>query len=224
MNSPAPALARLCRHVRVRPRLFGAIALGLLLLALPTGVKPSTHWIAAWLGGAGLYLALAWQMMWRADLAHMKWRARLQDDGATTILLLTIAAALASLAAIAIELHDLKDLTRTEQGLHVALVIATFAVSWLLIHTAFALHYAHAYYMGLHDAAGPPLGFPNEASPLYTDFLYFAIVIGMTSQTADVAIGSSRLRRLVMLHGLVAFVFNTTLLALTINMVAGVLG
>ena len=101
---------------------------------------------------------------------------------------------------------------------------ATFAASWLLVHTAFALHYAHAYYVILGEAGCPPLEFPRQDAPAYLDFLYFSLVVGMTSQTADVAIATTRMRRLVMAHGLIAFVFNTTLLALTINIVASLLG
>jgi uncharacterized membrane protein len=194
-----------------------------LFVLLPPSVIPATRALVTWDAGAGLYLALAWIMMGRATVDHMRWRARSQDDGAAAVLFLTVAAATASLAAIVMELSGLKDLPAAWQGLHVGLVAITFAASWLLVHTAFALHYAHAYYVAHGQAGSGPLEFPRQEAPVYMDFLYFSLVVGMTSQTADVAIATTRMRRLVMAHGIIAFVFNTMLLALTINIAASML-
>ena len=105
---------------------------------------------------------------------------------------------------------------------HIGLVLATFAVSWLLVHTAFALHYAHAYYQEYEKTQVVPLIFANKPKPTYVDFLYFSMVVGMTCQTADVNIGSSKIRFWVMIQGMTAFIFNTSLLALAINLIAGV--
>lgn len=211
--------------MRVRPRLLASVMAGMLaFLLLPPKFAASTRGLITWDVGAGLYLLLAWTMMQRASLEHMRWRARVQDDGAAVILFLTVAAAFASLAAITLELAGLKTGTRFGQGLHLAFVAATFAASWLLVHTTFALHYAHAYYAAPAKDGDAPLAFPRQDSPGYTDFLYFAMVIGMTSQTADVAVTSARMRRLVMAHGMISFVFNTALLALTINVAASLLG
>lgn len=222
--NPQHPIGKWWRQVRARPRLMLSLAAGLVAFALlpPTLAGPGRA-LLTWDAGAGLYLALAWLMMGRATVEHMRWRARVQDDGAAAVLFLTVAAALASLAAIVMELSGLKSLPPARQGIHVALVAGTFAASWLLVHTAFALHYAHAYYVAAGDGDGP-LQFPRQEAPVYLDFLYFALVVGMTSQTADVAIATTRMRRLAMAHGLVAFVFNTTLLALTINIAAGLLG
>lgn len=167
---------------------------------------------------------LAWIMIGRASLEHMRWRARVQDDGAAVVLFLTVAAAIASLAAVVLELSGMKTYPLTRQGLHVGLAAVTFMASWLLVHTSFALHYAHLYYVSVGRNGGPPLEFSRQENPVYMDFLYFSMVVGMTSQTADVVIASTRMRRLVMAHGIIAFVFNTTLLALTINIAAGLLG
>ena len=221
-----PPLARLWHQVRARPRLLLSILAGLLVAAvLPPGNTGPTRALLAWDAGAGLYLALAWTMIGRASVEHLRTRARVQDDGATAVLILTVLAALASLAAIVMELSGLKALSLTRQGFHVAWVVATFLVSWLLVHTSFALHYAHVYYVALgRQGDAPPLLFPGPETPSYTDFLYFALVVGMTSQTADVAIATTRLRRLVMAHGMISFAFNTTLLALTINIAASLLG
>lgn len=201
-----------------------ALAGALVFSMLPPAFAVSTRALVTWVAGAGLYLMLAWLMFGRASVEHMRWRARVQDDGAAVVLFLTVAAAVASLAAIVLELSGLKSFPPARQGLHVGLAAATFAASWLLVHTAFALHYAHAYYVLMGRQGGPPLDFPGLDQPVYMDFLYFSMVVGMTSQTADVAIAGTRMRRLVMAHGMIAFVFNTTLLALTVNIAAGLLG
>ena len=137
------------------------------------------------------------------------------------ILALTVAAALASLAAILLELVDVSELPRQEQTLRLALVMVTIVLSWSLIHTAFALHYAHEFYDESPPANQPRLHFPATDAPDYADFLYFAFVIGTTSQTADVDITSRSMRRLALIHGVIAFFFNTTLLAVAINIAAG---
>jgi uncharacterized membrane protein len=116
------------------------------------------------------------------------------------------------------------DSVKTHQGvdrwLHISLALATLAATWLLIQTVFALRYARRYYM--EDAHG--LVFPGEAAPTYLDFAYFAAVIGMTSQVADVAVSHPAMRRLVLMHGLVSFGYNLMVLALTFNLVASALG
>ncbi|MCK9382034.1 MAG: DUF1345 domain-containing protein [Sulfuritalea sp.] len=221
-NSPA---SRLWHLVRARPRIGIACLAGALgFLLLPSTLQASTRALITWDIGAGAYLVLAWAVIGRATLEHMRWSARLQDDGATAMLLLTVTAAVASLAAIVLELSGLKTYPATRQSLLVGLVVITFMASWLLVHTSFALHYAHAYYVSLDKLHEGPLEFPRQETPVYMDFLYFSMVVGMTCQTADVGIANTRMRRLVMAHGLVAFVFNTTLLALTINIVASLLG
>jgi uncharacterized membrane protein len=225
MSQSHSAIDGLWRQIRARPRLLLSAAAGLLAFALlPSSFASSTRVLLTWDVGAGLYLALAWMMIGRATVEHMRWRAKVQDDGAAVVLFLTVAAATASLAAIVMELSGLKSLPPAEQGFHVGLVAVTFAASWLLVHTAFALHYAHVYYSSPGQEGGAPLEFPRQETPGYVDFLYFSAVVGMTAQTADVAVATTRMRRLVMAHGVIAFVFNTTLLALTINIAAGLLG
>jgi uncharacterized membrane protein len=145
-----------------------------------------------------------------------------EDDGAPIILLITVLASIASLVAIVIILSNIKSPTMAEPIRNIALVLLTYVISWLLVHTAFALHYAQAYYQDLEKAKKPPLIFPEKLRPIYVDFLYFSMVIGMTCQTADVNIASSRMRYLVMIQGMIAFIFNATLLAMAINIISGV--
>jgi len=211
-------------QLRVRPRLVIATIVGWsTLMALPATLSHTTRALLAWDVGAGLYLALAWIMMLRANVARMRRRAREQDDGAVVVLALTVSAAVASLAAIVLELIGAKDYSAHVQHLHLALSVVTILCSWFLVHTAFALHYAHEFYEDRPESKQSCLAFPGTSEPNYVDFLYFAFVLGTTSQTSDVTISSSAMRQLALVHGVIAFFFNTTLLALVVNIAAGLI-
>lgn len=215
---------RILRAIRVRPRLVMATLIGLSTrLLLPHSMAGSTRALIAWNIGVGLYLALAWTMMVRGSVEKMRWRARRQDDGALAVLALTVVAALASLAAIVLELIGIKSYPPGVQTLHIVLAAGTILCSWCLVHTAFALHYAHEFYDGDRTPGHACLEFPGNMQPDYVDFLYFSFVIGTTSQTADVNIASSAMRRFALVHGVIAFFFNTTLLALAVNIAAGLI-
>ena len=135
---------------------------------------------------------------------------------------MTIVAALASLAAIAVELHGIRDSggARIEGG-RLMLAGGTILASWIFVHTMFALHYAHDYYAGGDDRGG--LKFPTDTPPDYWDFLYFSFTMGAASQTSDVTVVASRMRRFVLAHTILSFLFNTTVLALAINVGASLL-
>lgn len=214
--------ARILRQIRARPRLTTSTLVGAGVLFLSSGIASGpTRALLAWDVGGGLYLALAWAMMLRADTERMRRRAMRQDDGAAAVLVLTVFAALASLAAILLELIGLKGYPPSRQTLHLALAAGTILCSWCIVHTSFALHYAHEYYVRLSRSEQRCLAFPGNSQPDYADFLYFSFVIGTTSQTADVTIASGTMRRLALVHGVIAFFFNTTLLALSVNIAAG---
>jgi uncharacterized membrane protein len=205
------------RVVRVRPRLFGSVLVGVvvaLVLTVATVWRPATRILVAWDVFLGLYLVLVAHLMASSTIEHIRQRADVEDEGQVTILVLTVAAALASLAAIFAELGAQNG----RRPLHMALAGATILLSWAFIHTIFAVHYAHEFY----DAEiGGGLAFPgDEREPDYWDFVYFSFVIGMTSQVSDVGVTNRVIRRLVAAHGVVSFVFNATLLALTVNIAA----
>jgi uncharacterized membrane protein len=208
------------RLVRARPRLFTSVGVGVVLSAvsiLVSGWRSATCLLTAWDVSIALYLGLAFQMMARSDVDRIRARAALQDEGRFTILTLTVGAALASLAAIFAELST-SATGGTRQPGHVILATLTILLSWALIHTIFALHYTHEYY---DDTGGQGMAFPGgEAHPDYWDFVYFAFVIGMTSQVSDVAITSKEIRRTATVHGIISFMFNAALLALTVNIAA----
>ena len=142
------------------------------------------------------------------------------------ILALVLIAASASLAAVGIELSAAKDAHGLEKGLRIALACLSVGLSWFVVQLIFALHYAHEYYSPDDDDDPATeqqggLKFPDETSPDYWDFLHFAVVIGVASQTADICFTSKTMRRFGTVHSLVAFTFNTVILALTVNLAAG---
>ena len=216
----------LFRHARSRPRLALSALVGILTLILldqTTTWRVQTRLLVGWNVGSLLYLAFAWTMMAGASIDKMRHRAKLQDEGQTTILLMTVLAATASLVAIVAELAMVKDLTGFSKAAHVALAGLTLASAWAFTHTMFALHYAREYYTAVSHGDTPCMNFPGSDQPVYSDFLYFAFVVGTSGQTADVAMASTRVRRIGLLHCVLAFVFNTTILALMVNIGAGLI-
>jgi uncharacterized membrane protein len=211
---------RVLRQLRVRPRLVISAAAGLALAALlPADVVPYTvtRWLLAWNLGTTLYLLLAAQMMIRSTHSSTQRRARTQDEGQLTILLLVVVAAMASLAAIAGELAVVKSLHGWPKAAHAGLAGYTVLSSWAFIQLMFTLHYAHDYYLAIAAGRPPGLAFPQDDAPEYGDFFYFAAIIGTSGQTADVAFVTKPMRRIGSLHCILAYLFNTTVLALLIN-------
>ncbi len=226
-SSPAPRRhPPVVRHLVVRPRLTAAIGLAtVVLVGLPQVVewRWPTIGLIAWNLGVGLLLALDLTMMARSDDRTIVARARALDDGQEAILALSVAAGIASLVAIFAELGVVKDLTGFSRFAHMALTVATVMTAWTFIHVMFAMHYAHDWFLAREDGAPPGLRIPGEEAPDYWDFLYVAIVIGTSGQTADVEFTSKPMRRVGLVHCALAFFFNTTVLALTINIAAGLI-
>ena len=186
-------------------------------------LSPIVRLALSWVFAGGLYLTLTYIMMYFSTKENMLGLSKKEDDGAAMILLIIVLASVSSLVTIVIILSGIKTLPFNIAVRHVVLVLATYIISWLYVHTAFALHYAHAYYQEFEKTQEAPLLFASKLKPTYVDFLYFSMVIGMTCQTADVNIASSRIRFLVMIQGMTAFVFNASLLALAINLISGVI-
>jgi uncharacterized membrane protein len=173
----------------------------------------------AWIIASNLYVLSTFLMMYfstKENIAHLSEK---EDDGAIFILLTTLLGSIISLVVIVMIMTDIKSLIISDTAKEIGLVLLTYISSWFLIHTAFTLHYAHVYYQDYEKTKQPPLLFPSTLNPNYVDFLYFSLILGMTCQTADVNIASTRMRCLAMIQGLTAFLFNTTLLVLTINLI-----
>jgi len=218
------------RVVISRPRLFVCVALAIAAgLAQPQSWRLTTRLLLAWDFGALVYFVVALSTLLNAPHASMRRRAAQQDDGRIAILLLTSFAALAAIGAIVAELAAVKDLSGTAKHLHIALAALTIISAWLFIHLMFALHYAHDFYASADSVDGGAgndrggLTFPETDAPDYWDFLYFSYVIGVACQTADVAISSRAMRRTALFHCVLAFFFNSAVLALTINIAAGLI-
>jgi uncharacterized membrane protein len=214
----------LVRQLRARPRLASAALLGVVTaLILPGVYRVVTRGLIGWNVGCLTYLALAAWMMANSSEQRMLRRARVQDDGRWVVLALMTLGAAVSLVAVAAQLATAKDFQGVERIEHMALAGLTVFTSWAFTQTMFALHYAHDFYMAHEKGLPGGLTFPSEEKPTYGDFLYFAFVIGTSGQTADVAITSKAMRRIGLLHCVLAFLFNTTVLALTINIAASLI-
>ncbi len=214
---------RLIRHLRARRRLFICAVVGLLVgLLIPQslGLLPVTRGLLGWNVGICLYLLLCVVMISRSTHEHIRHQARLQDEGQWLILTLVMVAAIASLVAIVAELAAASELHGSAKYAHIGLAVFTIVASWAFTHMMFGLHYAHEYYLAPTNGKSVGLQFPGDDAPDYGDFLYFSYVIGTSGQTADVNITSTAMRRVGLLHCVLAFFFNTTVLALTINIAA----
>lgn len=208
--------ARISRFLQARWRLlFSTVVCILLVLLLPESYRLLSRLLMGWDAGIALYLTLVLWMFARSDVARMRRESALQDEGRFVIPILTVTAALASLAAIIFWLRTSSS-TETIELRILALLFLTTLLSWTFIHMIFAVHYAHEFYAA-HRGKGGGLRFPGDPEPNYWDFQYFAFSIGTATQVSDVAVTSRAIRRTVTVHGMIAFVFNVTLIALTVS-------
>ena len=229
------AMRFIWRIILGRPRLIIALLCGLLSTQLWSVGSSLTRSILSWDTGCTIFLVLVAHMFSTERESRLARDAARDQEGEWTMFWLTVGAVTASFAAIVGEFSLSKGAPEPERGLHVALVAITLLLSWLMTHTIFALRYAHEYY----DAVPPDtprvkpspaggsfaggLDFPGDQPPDYWDFFYFALVLGMTFQVSDVQITARHLRRLATAHGLLGFLFNTVILALSVNIGASLL-
>ncbi len=208
--------------VSSRPRLIASTLVGILSwFVWPREWAGTSRLILSWDLGAFLYLVLAWTMFARSTNADLHRRASAEDEGAVAVLVLTVVAAIASLFAIGAELAGIRGAGAEAATARIAVAVGTILCSWFFLHTIFALHYAHVDYDS--ESRAWALGFPGDNPPDYWDFVYFSFNLGAAAQTSDVMITSSRVRRVVLAHTILSFLFNTMVLALTVNVGAGLL-
>ncbi len=218
-------------HIDAHHRVMVAIAAALLTFILVRTFGDRIHLpaqiIIVWNGFAWTTLALAWWEIFVSEPAVVIRTAKLQDSSRVLIFLFVIVAAFASLLAVGVLLGGAKNVSGTRLTLQLVLAVTTVMSSWALVHTLFALRYAHLYYTiaGNEDVEcdGDGLEFPGEDRPDYLDFAYFSFVIGMTCQVSDVEVTERAIRRLALVHGVLTFVYNTVILALSINIASGLL-
>jgi uncharacterized membrane protein len=206
------------RHLRRRPALIGAAALALVIGVVLLRFLHATAALAVgWCVGVAVYGAAALRLVLPTSTNVRRRPPEQLDEGSGAILAATMSAAVLSLVAIFGQLAAAKGTPHA--GAAAILAAVTVLLSWGFVHLIFAQHYAHEFYGG--DCG---LDFPGTEEPDYGDFLYFSFVIGMTFQVSDVATRSPATRRLVLIHSLLSFLFNTAILALGINLVAGLAG
>jgi uncharacterized membrane protein len=213
-------------HLPATIRLVVGLAAGAAAwLLTPVALGTVSRLVAAWDAFGVVTLLLLWAAIFSADIERIRLVASKEDLSRSVSFIFVLVAAGASLLAVVALLRTLRSLPPAALAWHIGLSMVAVGTSWLLVHTVFTLRYAHAYYDA--DEAGSDVGgldFPGHTpEPDYLDIAYFAFVVGMTAQTADVSISGRTQRRLALLHGLISFVFNTTLVALVISGIAGVL-
>jgi len=210
--------------LQTRPRLISAIAIGIAAwLVLPWEWRPVTRVLVGWNVTVWLYLILMGWLMTRASHDRVRAIAEQEDESAVAILAIMSAAAVASIAAIVLELAAIKGLPFNERLTHYAFTGMTVFGSWCLVATLFTFHYARLYFQSPRDNRA--LRFPdNDASLNYWDFLYFSFTIAVAAQTSDVSVMSRSMRKTVLAQSILSFFFNLAILGLSINIAASFVG
>jgi uncharacterized membrane protein len=214
------------RSIAIRPRFYLSALAGIgALLFLPRSWSANIREALAWDLSAVIYLALAFRVMLTCKGDVIRARAARQDDSRVVILVIILLAIIVSFAAITGLLAEAKEIPHQSKLLQLGLAAVTIILAWTVTQVVFTLHYAHEFYRpsGGDRTFAEGLNFPADNKPDYWDFLYFATSIGAASQTSDVSIRTKALRRLVTLHATISFFFNTAVLALTINLAAGMI-
>ena len=212
------------RVVRARPILASSIGIGLLCALIAPYLTTINNWVTlvvSWNVGSCFYLFLTFRMMFQADPHQVRAHALRQDTGNYTILALVILSAIVCLVANVMVLGISKNLEGNDKLFHILLAALTIITSWTFTQVAFAVHYAHDFYTALSNHKSPGLLFPGHEQPDYLDFLYFSCMIGTSAQTSDISLTTRSMRRVCLVHCAMAYFFNTTLIALTINIAAG---
>jgi uncharacterized membrane protein len=222
MTDPTPHLfMRMDAHHRLY---ISLVVCALVFLLIFHVYSAPTVILITWMSFALISILLMWITILSSHPREVQKIARLQDSSRAMIFGFAITASVISLLAVYFLLKSAKG-HAVNVDRHILLAIAAVFVSWWLVHTVFTLRYAHMYYDTARDDGTPKKGgglqFPDETQPDYMDFVYFSFVIGMTFQVSDVEISSRRIRRLAWLHGLISFIFNTTIVALSINVISG---
>ncbi|WP_110971068.1 DUF1345 domain-containing protein [Pseudomonas huaxiensis] len=208
--------------VHTHPRLSAAALTGILGgFFIPAG-DTVQHVLAGWNLAVWLYLTLVLVLTLGATPEKVRRTADVEDENAALVLFVVSIAAVASLAAVTLQLAGSRDLHGQEMVLHYAYTGLTVAGSWLLIGTIFSLHYARLFYTS--DSSEPLLRFADgERHPDYWDFHYFSFTLSVAVQTSDIGVGGRGMRRVVLAHSVIGFVFNTAILGFTLNIAAGLL-
>jgi uncharacterized membrane protein len=204
--------------------LVGLLAAAIAYLSLAaSGLNGLVITMIVWDSFSLFFILVSWIVFFTRTPRQMRIRAREEDGSRLFVFLIILLSSFASLVAVLFLILG-KEAQGTPGRVYVPVTVITMLLSWVMVHTTFCFHYAHLYYNDSRDSTeihAGGLDFPQEKKPDYVDFVYFSFVIGMTFQVSDVQITSRDIRRLALLHGLISFGLNTFVLALTINLVAG---
>jgi uncharacterized membrane protein len=209
--------------VRYHPRLWIGVGLGLAVFwLLPSDWSLLTRTLVGWDCGVSAFLALVFVWMVGVTSQQICSRYIEEDESAPVILAVVTVAALLSLIAIVEPLATLRHVSGNERIWHFTLAAVTLIDSWLLVPTMFTTHYADMFYSV--DEQNRPLSFPDTNMPVFWDFAYFSFTIAAACQTADVSTRRSSIRKVVVAHELISFLFNASILGFAINVTAGLIG
>lgn len=205
-------------------RLFAACLVGVAAwgMARMLGAPKASHLLIGWNLGAVSYLALTWRLFLKADEKKVRSMAAREDEGRSVLLMIVLAAIVASLWAVIDAMIAAKTSGSSAKAVIASLAGATLVLSWLVLQSVFVLHYAHRHFGEGEGKDG--IGFPGEPASTYMDFVYLAFSVGATFQVSDNSVLTSKLRRLVTAHAATAYFYNTAILALGINIIASVVG
>lgn len=225
MTPPVPPPVRVHGLRRGITRLGISTAAGVLTAFLiPTCSVLGLNHVAGWDVAAAVFAGLGWVRIVTMDAEVTRRRAAAEDPGRTFVWLTVLAASAFSLFAAIGVLRHAKQAGMGLQGLSVGMCLLAVALAWTLTHTSYALRYAHLYYRDDEEGVGG-LEFPCQADlskpagPCYFDFAYFSFTVGMCFQVSDVVVSSPQIRRAVLGQAILAFIYNTTIMALVLNLV-----
>jgi uncharacterized membrane protein len=210
-------------------RLLIGLAVAFIIFLLSQRTPPAIQFILVWSSFCFTILLMLWAIIFTTTAAEVRVIAGKQDSSRAIISIFVLCASVVSLFAVVFLMRSLPNPNQPGYPYHVGFAILSVILSWIMIHTIFAIRYTHLYYnllfeerMSQKEHKGG-LIFPSDDPPDYFDFAYFSFVIGMTWQVSDIQITSKRIRRIVLLHALLSFIYNTVILALTINIISGLI-
>jgi uncharacterized membrane protein len=215
---------------RWRVILAAVVGVAGLTLARSRGFPPGLSSLVGWNGACLVFLTTTLWMMWRDDEKTVRARAAYEDQGQTVTMGIVLVAVMASLAATVVAMQEAKAGSAPAAGgaLLAAWImsVSTLVLGWIVVQTVFTLRYAHRYFGDADNDGAIDRGikFPGDPPKTYHDFVYVAVCVGATAQVSDVNITTARYRRLVTQHALLAFFYNTMVLALGINILATIIG
>jgi uncharacterized membrane protein len=216
-------------RIQAHGRLLIGLAVALIIFLLSQRTPPAIQFILVWSSFCFTVLLMLWAIILTTTPAEVRVIAVKQDSSRTIISVFVLFASVVSLFAVIFLMRTLPNPKQAGYSYHVGFAITSVILSWIMIHTVFAIRYAHLYYnllfeerMSQKEHKGG-LIFPSNDPPDYFDFAYFSFVIGMTWQVSDIQITSRRIRRMVLFHALLSFLYNTVILALTINIISGLI-